>query len=188
MTAPATRIGLVVEGDSERRLFEDLRPWFRSRGLDIKVVQAGGRPRLIQEARQHLEVLRLRNCQRVFFLLDQDDDPCPPAVVNLLGVLRQDPDVIICVIARELEAWLLADTAAVHKATGQTVPASQTDDLDQPVYRLKQLFHRGPGHKYPTKTEMVRRLSRHFDLDRAASGNRSARRFVRKLAGVSSGS
>ena len=140
MTVSAMRIGLVVEGDSERRLFEELHPWFRDRGLDIKVVQAGGRPRLIQEARQHLEVLRLRNCERIFFLLDQDDEL-----------------------------------------------SMQTDDLDQPVHRLKQLFYRGRGHKYPTKTEMVRRLSRHFDLDRAASGNRSARRFVRKLAGVSSG-
>lgn len=188
MTRATVRIGLVVEGDSERWLFEELRPWFRGRGFDIKVVQAGGRPRLIQEARQHLEVLRLRNCERVFFLLDQDDEPCPPAVVTFFGALQQDSDVVICVIARELEAWLLADTSAVHKATGQTVPAMQTDDLDQPVHRLKQLFYRGRSHKYPTKTEMVRRLSRHFDLDRAASGNRSARRFVRKLAGVSSGS
>ena len=84
MSERRTRIGIVVEGDTERRLFEAHRPWFLARGLEIKVVQAGGRPRLIQEARGHLEVLRLKQCEYTFFLLDQDDALCPPVVAALL--------------------------------------------------------------------------------------------------------
>lgn len=67
MTEKRLRIGIVVEGDTERRLFEGHRLWFQSRGLEVKAVQANGRPRLIQEARSHLEVMRLKQCEYTFF-------------------------------------------------------------------------------------------------------------------------
>lgn len=181
MSERRTRIGIVVEGDTERRLFEANRPWFLARGLEIKVVQAGGRPRLIQEARGHLEVLRLKQCEYTFFLLDQDDALCPPVVAALLHGVRREPDVRVCVLARELEAWFLADVSAVIKATGQQFAGVPTDAIGQPAERLKELFRRGRQHKFLTKMEMMRAISPHFDLARAAQGNRSAGRFLRKL-------
>lgn len=180
MTERPQRIGIVVEGDTERRLFENHRAWFQERGLEIKVAQANGRPRLIQEARSHLEVMRLKQCQYTFFLLDQDDDDCPPAVAAQLQEVSKEPDTIICVTARELEAWFLADTVAVLKATGQRFTGIPTDELTRPAERLKELFHHSK-RKSLTKMEMMRAISPHFALDRAARGNRSAGRFLNKL-------
>ena len=180
MTGQRVRIGIVVEGDTERRLFEEHRPWFLAQGLEVKVAQAGGRPRLIQEARSHLEVMRLKKCRYTFFLLDQDDDPCPPAVAALLQDVRGEPDAIICVMCRELEAWFLADTPAILKATGQRFTGLPTDGLERPAERLKELFHHSK-RKFLTKMEMIRAISPHFDFERAAQGNCSASRFLRKL-------
>lgn len=175
------RIGIVVEGDTERRLFEAFRSWFQGRGLEIKVVQANGRPRLIQEAHSHLKVMRMKQCQHTFFLLYQHNDPCPPAVAALLQGVRQEPDAIVCVVARELEAWFLADTVAVYQATGQQFSNTPTDELDRPVERLKDLFYRTKQRKSLTKMEMMKIISSHFDFERAAQGNHSANRFLRKL-------
>jgi hypothetical protein len=187
MTGQQVRIGIVVEGDTERRLFEDHRPWFQSQGLEVKVVQANGRPRLIQEARSHLEAMRLKRCRYVFFLLDQHDDSCPPVVAALLQEVRRESDAVVCVIARALEAWFLADTSAVHQATGQRFAGVPTDELDRPAERLKGLFRQN-RHQFLTKIEMVRAISPYFDFERAAQGNRSAHRFLRKLSEAVHGS
>jgi hypothetical protein len=181
MTEKRVCIGIVVEGDTERRLFEKYRSWFQTRGLEVKVVQANGRPRLIQEARSHLAVMRLKRCEYTFFLLDQDDDQCPPAVAALLQEVRREPDAIVCVVARELEAWFLADTHAILKATGQRFTGIPTDEIDRPAERLKELLYRSKHHKFLTKMEMMRAICPHFDFDRAAQGNCSAGRFLRKL-------
>jgi hypothetical protein len=181
MSEVRLRIGIVVEGDTERRLFEAFRSWFQGRGLEVKIVQANGRPRLIQQACSHLEVMRLKQCQHILFLLDQDNDPCPPAVAALLKGIHQEPDAIICVVARELEAWFLADTGAIYQATGQQFTNVPTDELDRPAERLKELFYHSKYHKSMTKMEMMRAISAHFDFERAAQGNRSANRFLRKL-------
>lgn len=181
MTGKHIRIGIVVEGDTERWLFKERRSWFQERGLEVKVVQANGRSRLIQEARSHLEVMRLKGCRYTFFLLDQDDDPCFPAVAALLHHVRKESDTVVCVVARELEAWLLADTSAVLEATDQQFTRIPTDELDQPAKLLKELFRRGNRRKSLTKVEMTRAISPYFDFERAAQGNRSASRFLRKL-------
>jgi len=181
MTEKHVRVGIVVEGDTERRLLENHRSWFQTRGLEVKVVQANGRPRLIQEARFHLEVMRLKQCEYTFFLLDQDDDQCPPATAALLQEVRREPDAIVCVVARELEAWFLADAHAILKATGQRFTGIPTDEIDRPAEQLKELFHRSKHHKFLTKMEMMRAISPHFDFERAAQGNCSVSRLLRKL-------
>lgn len=135
------QVGFVVEGRSLEMLFrESLCPWLRQEGVVPKVINAGGRSRLIRDAFKHLNALRISGCTRVFFVLDQESDPCPPATAQRLGNVRSEPDVTVCVVARTLEAWLLADRQAILKATGQPFGLSPTDFLSDPVTELKGLF------------------------------------------------
>ncbi|MBC7225770.1 MAG: DUF4276 family protein [Thermoflexales bacterium] len=175
------RVGFVVEGKSLEVLFqESLCPWLRQRGIAVKVVNAGGRSLLIRDASRHLDVLRRSGFERIFFVLDQETDPCPPATAKRLDSVRSEPDVVICVAARMLEAWLLADNEAIQRATGLPGWSGLTDSLPDPVSELKDLFFQKYGHWY-TKMEMARRVGRYFQLERAADRNRSAARFWRKL-------
>lgn len=175
------RIGFVVEGKSLETLFrESLCPWLRKKGITPEVINAGGRSRLIRDAPRHLNVLRIKGCARVFFVLDQESDPCPPATAQRLGNVRSEPDVTVCVVARALEAWLLADHQAVQKATGQSGGLSPTDPISDPVSELKHLFFKKYRRWY-TEIEMAKAAGRYFALERAAANNHSAARFLRKI-------
>ncbi len=176
------RIGIVVEGKSEEVLFRELRPWFQRRGKTLVIINAQERPRLIQDARRHLQALRLKGCSQIVFLLDQEDDECPPATASRLNTVREEADVLVCVAARKMEAWLLADTEAVRQATQQEFQDLPTDSLVQPDERLKELFRRRYGRSW-SKVEMVKAFSSWLDLARAARGNRSAQRFLNRLSG-----
>lgn len=175
------QVGFVVEGRSLEMLFrESLCPWLRQEGVIPKVINAGGRSRLIRDAFKHLNALRISGCTRVFFVLDQESDPCPPATAQRLGNVRSEPDVTVCVVARTLEAWLLADRQAILKATGQPFGLSPTDFLSDPVTELKGLFFKKHKRWY-TEVEMAKAVGRHFSLERAAASNHSAARFLKKI-------
>lgn len=178
------RVGFVVEGKSAEVLFrESLYPWLQRKGIAAKIINAGGRSRLIRDASEHLKALRLSGCRRVFFILDQEADPCPPATAERLRFVRAEPDVTICVAARMLEAWSLADSEAVQKVTGQSYPSGPTDFLADPSSELKSLFFKRHKRWY-TEVEMAKAIGRRFCLERAALGNHSAARFLRKIEGL----
>ncbi|MFN3763137.1 MAG: DUF4276 family protein [Anaerolineae bacterium] len=174
------RIGFVVEGKTlETLLRYSLCPWLQRKGVTATIIDAGGHSRLIKEASQHLRGLRRKRCQRIFFVLDQEKDPCPPATAKRLESVRGEPDAVVCVVAPMLEAWLLADSEAVQKATGQSF-GDPTDSLPNPVDTLKTLFSKKYRQSF-SKMEMAKIISRYFSLERAARNNHSAARFFRKV-------
>jgi|YNPNPStandDraft_1061719.scaffolds.fasta_scaffold40503_2 hypothetical protein len=176
-----TRIAFVVEGPTAESVFEGaISPRLRQKGIQVKLVKCPGRDKLIAEAEFHLENLRKRGYQHIFFILDQEKDECPPATAKRLEKIRQEPDVIVCVVSRMLEAWLLADKEAIQKATGQSSGHKFTDELPDPVDVLKTLFYR-KDQQWRTEKEMARMVARHFCLERAAARNHSAHRFLTKL-------
>ncbi len=179
-----SRVGFVLEGKSLEILFrESIGPWLQQRGLSVKIINAGGRSQLIRDAPKHLNALRSWECRKIFFVLDQEDDPCPPATAQRLASVLSEADVEVCVVARMLEAWLLADSEAVQKATGQSFRSTPTDTITDPALELKNLFFKKNKQWY-TEVEMARAVGRYFHLERAAKGNHSAARFLRKIGGL----
>jgi len=176
-----TRIAFVVEGATAYEVFDRaICPQLKQKGIQVKLVKRPNRDKLIADAGNNLDDLRQAGYQHVFFVLDQEDDECPPATARRLEGIRQEPDVIVCVVSRMLEAWLLADGEAIQKATGQFSGPQFTDELPDPVDVLKTLFHR-KDHQWRTKMEMARIVARYFCLERAAVRNHSANRFLKKL-------
>ena len=178
------RVGFVVEGPSDYEFFRSQRTWLEARSILPKIRQARDRPQLVRRAVDHYKALRMQGCERVVFVLDQDDDGCAPAAARLLGPVRQMDGVIVAVAAKELEAWLLADVTALRRVCEQNRPDGHTDGLDNPKGVLREMF-RKVRHKHLSEVEMVRCFTPHFSFDRAAGYNQSAARFVARLSRLS---
>lgn len=178
-------LGIVVEGPSDKLFFESHKRWFEEQGVALKIVQTRGRSAMIQEAEKHLKSLWLKGCQKVFFFLDQDADVCPPFTAERLKSVAGESDAVICVMARALEAWLLADEEAITRATGQPFKSQPTDALDRPKEILKGLFRRRHHGIAPPDRRMVATLCHHFSFERAAENNASLCRFLKNLKGES---
>lgn len=135
---------------------------------------------MVSECSKHVDTMRLKGYQFVAFLLDQDNDNCPPETARRLGAVRGDKDVLVSVIVLELEAWLLADDDALGQLGVHGVGTGYTDFVDDPKRRLKELFIQAKRRER-SETEIVNPFGQRFSLERAAQRNHSARRFVNKL-------
>lgn len=149
-------------------------------GCALSIVQTNGRPALVRQCDSHYRGLKLKGCELIVFLLDQDDDPCPPGTADLLQAVRNRGDVLLAVMARELEAWLLADHEAVGRVCGRSSPTGHTDSVTDPKSHLRNLLFQS-RNRHLSETEMVRSFAPHFSLDRSAQHNASAARFVLRL-------
>ena len=178
------RLALVVEGPTDKSFFQPLRSWFEVLGFSVSVTTAHNRERLIRDAPKHLAAHRHAGRDIIGFVLDQHDDECPPVTASRLSQVRGDADVLIAVVGRCLESWLLADEAAISAATGRNYRCQgMTDGLVDPVRAIRDLFYRSRG-QYLSKTEIVRAVAPRFDLERAVQNSHSLRRFRDRLVAL----
>jgi len=175
------RLALVVEGPTDKSFFQPLRSWFEGLGFSLSVTTAHNRERLIRDAPKHLAAHREAGQDIIGFVLDQHNDDCPPMTARRLLAVRGSPDVLIVVVGRCLESWLLADEAAISEATGRNYQCQgMTDVVADPVRVIRDVFYRSRG-QYLSKTEIVRAVSRRFDLERGLLNNATLRRFRDRL-------
>ena len=173
-------IGLVVEGPSDLIFFESQKTFFQSRHhFVVKIVPTHGKKNMIKDAHKHLKILRSLQCDKVIYFIDQDFDACPPATAARLNSIKQEADVLICVLTRELEGWFLADSDAVKKATGQNYN-SHTDDVTDAKEVLRALFKKDPL-EVVTDIEVAKSMLPHYFFPRASNRNRSITRFLCKI-------
>jgi hypothetical protein len=178
------RLALVVEGPTDKSFFQTLRSWFEALGFTVSVTTAHNKERLIRDAPKHLAAHRYAGRDIIGFVLDQHDDECPPATASRLSQVMADADVLIAVVGRCLESWLLADEAAISAATGRNYQChGMTDESPDPVREIRDLFYRSRG-QHLSKTEIVRAIAPRFDLERAVHNSRSLRRFRDRLVSL----
>jgi len=180
-TSSVKRLALVVEGSTDKSFFQPLRSWFEGLGFSMWVTTAHNRERLVRDAPKHLAAHRQAGREIIGFVLDQHDDECPPMTAARLSQVSGHADVLIVVVGRCLESWLLADEAAILAATGRNYQCQgMTDTLPDPVRAIRDVFYRSRG-QYLSKTEIVRAVARRFDVERASHNNSSLKRFRDKL-------
>lgn len=179
------KIALIVEGESDKKIFERQIPLFSQIGLQVSVTQTGGKGKMCRGARRFHTVETLRGNRKVVFLPDQHGDPCALVTREKVG-MDECPCALVVVVKRELEAWILADGEAVSKATRKLDrPAGLTDTIPDPKQELLKKLSRALGDGV-TGVELAKAVSPHFSLRRAAKNNTSAKRFLdqlRQLAG-----
>jgi hypothetical protein len=120
----------------------------------------------------------------VVVLVDQDDDDCTQLLADLhamLAALKTRPaNVLFRIAMEEIEAWFLADRAAVLAAYGQAnftgVPTKGTDLVDDPSDVLADclgVVRPCPGQM---KAEWAEKIAPHLDLKKPKSP--SLARFI----------
>jgi len=170
------KISLIVEGDSDKILFEGQRSWFESLGLELNIIPTYGKSNMIKASMKHYKIALLNNVSNIIFLPDQNDDVCALVTRQKIGIDSKDRAVTI-VMKRELEAWILADGKCVRDSTClQYAPPGQTDTEINPKQRLYNILERKLGF-FPTEVEAAQIISPYFSIARAAINNTSAKRF-----------
>ncbi len=178
------KIFLIVEGDSDKILFDGQRDWFKSLGYELNIIPVYGKPNMIKTAIKHYKIAILSNASNIIFLPDQNHDVCALVTREKIGTDSKDRAVTI-VMKRELEAWILADGQCVqHCVCIQYAPAGQTDEEIDPKQKLKNLLKRKLGY-FPTDIEAAKIAAPYFAINRAAMNNTSAKRFKEFIERIS---
>lgn len=174
------RLGLVVEGINDRYFFEGQKNWFQQHNHEIvTIVPTGGKAKLIKDAPKHMRVLRIKGCEKIIYFIDQNAAPCPPSVASRFDQIRLEQDVLICVMARELEGWLLADSEGITRITGKDY-RNHTDDVTNAKDITKDLLRKRPADVIPD-IEIIAKMRPVFSFERAQLRNATIRRFLSKI-------
>lgn len=171
------KIGLIVEGSSDKDFFDD---YFKNRfgfTKNMKVLPSGtdGKCKIMEEKtiKKLINDLRDKNCGEVYILVDLDSK-CKKEVYDCEVELKNDyiskmkllkeKDVNVVVVSSEIEAWMMSAWKKSDKATKE---------------ELKRLF------KLESSSKLEKQLFQKFisskkDIDH--KNNRSLCHFMHKLS------
>lgn len=187
------KLGFIVEGDSEKVLVESasFRAWLRAQGLELcsPVINAkGGGNLLPQNIEPMIAQIRASRPDHIVIMTDLEDAPSIEAVKARITTQHTD---LIFVAVKALEAWFLADTAAMRRWLEKDdffeEHPEQTPGM--PWDRLKELANalnvRGPG---ASKVIFAKRVCEKlgFQVDKASIHPNcpSAKKFHDGLVGL----
>lgn len=191
-------IGFIVEGDSEAIIFKSasFQAFLTTLGLRSSpdfVINVEGKGKLyhphgdvykLKEPNDaRLATLYAKGCEKVFIVLDRDnDDAC---FTEFKSKVYHHPDNVVVVVTQELEAWFLADTAALNAYfKTENLNITAPEDFECPFDEIRRLcfLHKNRGLK--DKTILAGTMIRcGFSLAAAAAHPAcpSATYFQRKL-------
>lgn len=175
----------LVEGEAERNLLDALMPRLLPEGISHRVIPFQGKQDM--EKRMNLRIRAYQNTLARFIVLrDQDShSDCMALKASLLARCQgthKEVHCLVCIACTELEAFYLADLAAVAQALDMPgLPKHQAnrkfrhpDQLGSPSRELQALTN----HRYE-KRAGSRAIGQHLSLDNTRSPS-----FRNLVAGV----
>jgi hypothetical protein len=187
------KLGFIVEGDSEKVLVESesFKQWLRTQGLELcpPVINAkGGGNLLPQNIEPMIAQIRASRPDHIVIMTDLEAAPSIAAVKARITTQHTD---LIFVAVKALEAWFLADTAAMRRwlEKDDFFEAHPEQTPGMPWERLKVIANtlkvRGPG---ANKVIFAKRMcDKHgFQVDKASAHPNcpSAKQFHDGLLGL----
>jgi len=113
------KVGLIVEGDSDKLFFDNyFKPKF-IRTLKVRTSGTKGTCKILNEKaiEAHIKALRLQGCEKTFVLIDLDTQ-CDSTTYDCVLKLKKwyqskikisnDTDVVVAVVSKEIESWMLS--------------------------------------------------------------------------------
>ena len=181
---PTATVQVLVEGPRDKRFWDEAlhRTW---PSMDFDVSQAGCKGSVINGAYDHVTSARNTGACAALIILDQDGDECPPRTAKLVWRRLSNNErraglVIVAVVARELEAWMLADERTVRRAyPGCSVPECQdTCELLRPDEEMDRVEE--SARQVPDEDRWIY-FGKKINLDRAACRNASLQRLLQRI-------
>ncbi len=189
------KYGIVGEDDSDVLTLRELIIRFHERArlptASFKKHGFRGCANLLSKGARYLEMFEADGCERLIVLYDADrDDPAARrqrAELEIVKVANISIPCFVCVPVQEIEAWFLADTAAVTKVIPKcgilkeyTSPELQRDPKEQLKRICLDPKTRKSLYSPPTHNEKVARC---VDLDLLLSKCSSARELANFVEG-----
>jgi hypothetical protein len=180
------KISFIVEGpDDEDFIRYFLEDSLIENGYHVELIKPLYGSKIFTESPKHVDLhLNFFSIQRVFILVDLHKFPCKTYVLKKFGSLRDNPNVKIIIVIREITAWFLADFEAIEwvkkgsaKLLRSIVPNENTESLSNP----KEVFNQLKGQKIRIRTLLKRQISKKFDIERARTRNPSLNRLLNEL-------
>jgi hypothetical protein len=149
-------IGVGVEGPSDREFWDKvLHKHFR--GFQFDVRSMNNRGKLIRETPRLLDTFRNLHYRAGFILVDLDDAPCATSVIDLFTetvrcIAKADRDsrfLHVCIAFRSLEAWYLADSAAIRAVLQGCSYNAPADTAQYTKGTLRKLVRNQCGENAP---------------------------------------
>lgn len=173
------KIGFIVEGPSDAKIirsrgFNELLTKFNLQLVDIIIPEGKNHffhPKAdftIIEVKvdSYIRILKDKGAGYVFFLVDQDTEPCFTSVKSKIP-FSNEHTVIVC--KRMLEAWYLADTQAMSAFLKSKFYSEYPENIPNPFEEIKALSlqnrNRGISNKIILANNM---LKESFTIERAA--------------------
>lgn len=180
------KLGFIVEGASEKTILKSsmFRSLLAKLGLDFveNIIDATGGGNLLPK---HLEdqvaLLKMAGATRILLLTDQEDAPC---ISSIKARINPDGVHIVIIAVKAIEAWLLADTAAISTYMKQNFQCEKPEIIDKPFQFIKAEKLRLTGRGVNDKGQLCSRmLASGFSLEAAAAHPNcpSAKYFLDKL-------
>ncbi len=114
-----SKIGLIVEGSSDKLFFESyFKPKFM-RNLKVRTSGTKGTCKILNEktVESHVKALRLQDCTKIVILIDLKTQ-CDSITYDCIKKLKawykskikisNDLDVIVSVVSKDIEAWMMS--------------------------------------------------------------------------------
>lgn len=178
------KISLIVEGDSDKIIFNSQNSWFNSLGIEFNIITTGGKQAMIKKAKGHYNAAIWQKVDYVIFLPDQDTDICALVTREKIGMDSYNKAKTI-VMKLEIEAWILADGQCMRNSLNIDYdPAGQTDNLPNPKSKLFSIIEKKLGHPV-VGVLAASKVAPYFSIVRAARNNTSAERFSEFIRSIS---
>jgi hypothetical protein len=185
-------IGVGVEGPSDFRFWHKvLHKHFRGIKFDVRNMK--NREKLIRLTPDLFETFQSAHYSAGFILIDRDNTPSACDVMLEFETLMQaearkpatDRFLFLCVAIKELEAWYLADDAAIRQLlpTAQYTSPNDTASLNA-LSLLTRFWQNQFGGAALSKISLAEQFGSKFDPLRAAQHSASFSHFWNHVAAV----
>lgn len=178
-------LGFIVEGYTEKMVvrsenFLETLGQLQLNFIDVIDVEGGGNllPETLEDS---INLLMNRGADQIIIVTDLEDAPC---ITSVKSRIDSDSGCIVIVAVRAIEAWFLADTAAISTFIGRNYQCGEPEDLTNPFLFIKteklRLTNRGVNSK---RLLCSRMLQSGFSIQSAAAHPNcpSAKYFFEKL-------
>jgi hypothetical protein len=180
-----TSLVLLVEEASMEALLEGVLPRVVPQGMDVQIIAHEGKTDLKQSIPRKLRGWGVPGA-RFVVLIDQDANDCRKLKNDIVRLCREAgrEDVLVRIVCRSLESWVLGDLEALGRALARPAIAKKQsvkklrapDKLGDPLRELRALVG-----EYQ-KVSGARRVAAHLSLEAGTNTSASFRAFLDGLA------